>query len=120
LIKESEMTARNELEAWKVFLKGRILQEQGNNQEALGFYEKALAIDPNNASFLNAKAAALRAMGKGVEGTIARVKSQYRQLADTLVADKDKPEDWIRGLESISGEVDRVESVAPEAIGVAW
>jgi len=114
------MATQKELEAWKVFLQGRILQEQGNNDEALSCFEKALAADPQNASFLNAKAVALRAVGKDAAAAVTRIESQYRELARTLVGDKDKPEDWIKALESVAAEADRAAIAPAEAVTVVW
>lgn len=114
------MAIEREIDAWKLFLKGRILQEKGDNKEALNAIDKALSLDPDNTSFLNAKAVALRDLGKGEEASVAQAKSQYRELAQRLVGDRDKPKEWIKGLEDISAKIERAAVAPAEAVTVCW
>lgn len=91
----------SKLEAWKIFLKGRIEQEKGDNKEALEAFEQVLRVDPDNPSFLNAKSTALAALKRPEEAAITKIKSGYRELAKKYVGENDKPEPWIEGLQKL-------------------
>ncbi len=114
------MSKTNELDGWKNFLKGRILQEQGNNEKALEYIDKALAINPNNAHYLNAKVFALQSLGRSDNAMAASIASKYEALAKKYVGKADKPGPWIEGLEEISANIDDFEEKAEEAIKVVW
>ena len=49
-----------QMEAWKKFIRGRIAQEQGREEEALRGFEQALEIDPDNNYFREASEVAKR------------------------------------------------------------
>lgn len=114
------METQGELAAWKVFLQGRILQEQGMNEEALACFEEALAHGPQNMSFLNAKAVALGAVGDVTNAALTHIEGQYRELARTLIGKKDKPEDWIKALENVSADVERAAIAPSDVVTIAW
>ena len=112
------MDATNELQAWKTFLKGRIAQEQGRNQEAIEAFEKALAFDPSNRHFLNAKSIAYSALNRPDQATATRVAAAYAELAKKYSGEFDKPEPWIEGLETLLRDAEAAEKTA--SASVVW
>ena len=119
-MKGDKMSKSKELEGWKIFLKGRINQEQGNNEKALDYFEKARAIDPNNTHYLNAKVFALQNLDRIDDAMIASIQSKYGTLADTYIGKADKPEPWIKGLEEIVVNIEDFEEKAAAAIKMVW
>jgi tetratricopeptide (TPR) repeat protein len=101
------MEKQTQLEAWKFFLKGRLAQEKGNNDEALKAFEDALKHDPSNHSFLNAKAIALNALNRPMEALATGIQNSYEELAKKYVGVNDKPELWIEGLQKLISDVDK-------------
>jgi tetratricopeptide (TPR) repeat protein len=81
-----EMKERGQPEAAKKYLKqavmvapgfsnafvelGNCCDTTGNYQEALFWYDRAIRLDPNHAEALFNKAAILKKMGRGEEGTL--------------------------------------------------
>jgi len=109
------------IKAWKIFLKGRINQEKGSDEEALKSIEKALKIYPDNPHFLNAKANALNNLKNHQEALIAKIDAGYKKLAQSLVGDNDQPRPWINGLEKIHKMInDFEEDVKSIMIHINW
>ena len=111
--------ADKSLAAWKSYLRGRIAQEQGQDDQALRAFEQALLIDPNNVSFLNSKSIALQRLNRRDDAVAAQIEKSYRALASELGGDNDKPEAWIAGLNSVLEELQDLEN-APVAGLVVW
>jgi tetratricopeptide (TPR) repeat protein len=107
------------IEAWKIFLKGRIAQEKGNNEEALKAFDQALEHDPENPSFLNARSNALLALNPE-EALVARIQRGYELLAKTYVGENDRPAPWIEGLERLLNEAETVSPIEEPMIWMAW
>ncbi len=114
------MNNNKDLEAWKMFLKGRILQEQGNEKDALKYIDEALSLDPKNSHFLNAKAFALSKIQRSDEAVVSIVQSEYSKLSTKYVDKNDKPEQWIEGLQKISSIISDFEGKSIEAVNVCW
>jgi len=110
------METKTKLEAWKVFLRGRIVQEKGDNDSALRAFDQALKLYPDNPFFLNAKSNALFAMNRSEEAFVARIQGGYVDLAKTYVGENDKPGPWIEGLEKLLEEGESLERMAPFAV----
>ncbi len=109
------------IDIWKEFLAGRIEQEKGNHEEALKYFESVLKADPNNPSFLRAKANALKGLKKPKEALMADVVAEYRELAQTHIGEMDKPDLWIRGLEGILAKIESFEKdTATAMLASAW
>ena len=111
-----------ELHAWKIFLKGRIAQEQGKEQEALEAFDEALRTDPKNPYFLNSKTIALRNLKRPDDALLAQVRKAYGELATRHTGENDKPGPWIEGLRSLLGEVESQKKADESALvaSVAW
>ena len=114
------MHTRNELEAWKVFLKGRIAQEQGKNEESVRAFDKALALIPGNRHFLNAKSIALAALNRPEEAMAARIAAGYSELSQKCSGNNDKPDPWVKGLEELLEEAESVETDTAAEPPVVW
>ena len=114
------MNPQKELEAWKIFLKGRILQEEGKDNEALKYFEEASKIEPNNSQFLNAKAFALQNLKRTDEALLNIVKSQYSKLATKLVEKNDKPEQWLEGLNEIVNNIEKIKVRPMDKVRMVW
>jgi tetratricopeptide (TPR) repeat protein len=112
------METRTKLEAWKIFLRGRIIQEKGDNDSALKAFDQALKLYPDNPFFLNAKSNALLTMNRSEEALVARVQGAYAELAKTYVGENDKPGPWIEGLEKLLAEGETLDRMAP--VMVIW
>jgi Flp pilus assembly protein TadD len=116
--KETDMDEMNALQAWKMFLKGRIAQEQGRNQEAIEAFDIALTYDPDNRHFLNAKSIAYGALDRPDQATATQVAAGYAELAKSCSGEADKPEPWIRGLETLLRDAENAEKTG--AAAVVW
>lgn len=120
-LKGGNMENQTKLEAWKIFLKGRIAQEKGNNEEALKAFEDALKYDPDNRSFLYAKSNALAALNRSEEALVSRIQKGYGELAKKYVGENDKPSAWIEGLQKLIAEIESQEIAWKVTIGtVVW
>jgi len=95
----------SKIETWKLFLEGRIAQEEGKNDKALDLFEQALKDDPENVLFLNAKCIALNSINKSEEAFETFIKSEYSKMARTLVGKNDVPEQWIKGLKALHNKI---------------
>jgi tetratricopeptide (TPR) repeat protein len=54
-----------QLEAWNKFIRGRIAQEQGREEDALREFEQALEIDPDDQCFRDATKVTQRKEARG-------------------------------------------------------
>jgi len=104
------MKADPSLEAWKVFLRGRIAQEQGKDEEALKLLDAALKIEPENRHFLAARAAVLGHMGRDREAVTTSIAARYGDLARGLSGEKDQPGPWLQGLEKLLRDADEMKA----------
>src|SRR4051794_26316998 len=104
------------VEAWKIFLQGRIAEEKGDQEAALRAYDEALAVDPSNEAFRKARANALTALGRSNDAAASRIARQYEHLAAQLSGPDDDPEAWIPSLERLLNSTDRIEATAPPMI----
>lgn len=115
------MESQNKLEAWKVFLRGRVAQEKGSNEEALKAFEQALKYEPDNPSFLNAKSNALSALNRPEEALVSRLQRSYADLAKKYVGENDKPTAWVEGLQKLIEEAEAHEVAGRVTISsVCW
>jgi len=97
-------------EAWKIFLKGRIQQEKGENEEALKHFDQALKFEPDNEYFLNAKCIALASLNRHQEVPIAvYMRKGYSELAKTFIGKLDTPDFWIAGLTQLMQKAEALE-----------
>ena len=111
------MKADPSLEAWRLFLRGRIAQEQGKNEEALNLLDAALKVEPENRHFLTARAAALGQMGRDSAALTTSVATRYGELARTLSGEKDQPGPWLQGLQTLLKDIEEMK--APTRF-IAW
>ncbi len=107
------MANESKLEAWKTFLQGRIAQERGDEEKALKAFDQAIHADPNNSYFLRSKSIALSRLHRVEPSEASGIASAYAELAQKHSGDHDKPEPWIKGLETLLGETDK--GLAPVA-----
>ncbi len=73
--KQKELTEKQRYEEADLFAQGIIKKETGNLQEALGLFELALEINPNDAAALYESARVLISMGRSDEGLVAANKA---------------------------------------------
>lgn len=99
------MANQSKLEAWKIFLQGRIAQERGDEEKALKAFDQAIHADPNNSFFLRSKSIALARLSEPSE--TSHIASAYAELALKHSGERDKPELWIKGLETLLGEAEK-------------
>jgi hypothetical protein len=96
---------RRQLEAWNKFIRGRIAQEQGCEEDALKEFEQA--IDPNNRCFRDASKVAhdssYRNLSSVEEHLFVRVQQGYERLAETASGRQDEP---MEGLKRILAELE--------------
>lgn len=96
-----------QLEAWKKFIRGRIAQEQGREEDALREFEQALQIDPDNECFREASKVAQQDLRQNLspseEHRLVRVQHGYQQLSQTLTSQND---DRVEGLKRILAELE--------------
>jgi len=98
------------LPEWKRFLKARIAQEQGKDQEALKTFEDLLAAHPNNAHLISSRAFALQRVGRDDEAAANRIEAKYATLGKSLVGEADDPEVWTAKLKSLLGDTEKFET----------
>jgi len=101
------------LDAWKIFLEGRIDQEKGELGAAINAFDRALLIDPINPSFMKAKAAAVTVANHLEAAIVAELAKEYERLALTYVEQDDKPDLWIKELNKL---ISRIEKGQKQAI----
>lgn len=107
----------NSLEAWKTFLRGRIAQEQGNDEEALALIGSALQLEPENRHFIVARTISLSRLGRNTESLTSTIVAQYGELARSLSGEKDQPKPWIEGLQNL---LELAEGGRKVTAGVVW
>lgn len=115
------MNSQTELDAWKIFLAGRIAQEQGNEEDALASFERALQIEPDNPHFLNSKSIALTNLKRDGEALATHIAKGYAVLANTYIGENDKPEPWVKGLQNLLREAEKPQLTTDNVIAsVVW
>jgi hypothetical protein len=96
---------RRQLEAWNKFIRGRIAQEQGREEDGLREFEQA--IDPSNRCFRDASKVAqdssCRSLNSMEEHLLVRVQQGYELLAETVASRQDEPTE---GLKRILAELE--------------
>jgi hypothetical protein len=116
-----------QLNAWKIFLRGRIHQEKHQFEEALSLFDEALKIDPNNPSFIKARFIATTSvlnLNMAQKIQIDEITKEYEALGKSLTGDHDIPEVWVKELSSLLNKIDEVEN-APRlksiaGVSIAW
>jgi hypothetical protein len=96
---------RRQLEAWNKFIRGRIAQEQGREEDPPREFEQA--IDPNNRCFRDARKVAhdssYRSLSSVEEQLLLRVQQGYERLAKPVSSRQDEP---MEGLKRILAELE--------------
>ena len=109
------------IQDWKVFLKARIEQEQGKDEQALLVFDSLLQKYPGNPHLAASRTFALDRLGRSTEAAAATVAAKYAALGRKLVGDQDKPGVWANELHTILGEMDDFEKSGRFAATlVAW
>jgi Flp pilus assembly protein TadD len=109
------------VEEWKVFLKARMAQEAGNDQEALTAFDQLLEARPDNPHLMSSRAFALQRLGRKDEAAANHIAAKYAVMSQSLTAAADKPEAWTSGLKSLLANVEKLDSgAALSAVMVAW
>jgi len=106
---------------WKVFLRARILQEQGDDAGALPVFNSLLAAHPRNAHLLASRTYALARLGQGESAISSTISAEYSQAGQALVGVRDKPDQWEAKLNDLLSQLDQAEranfqTVAFEAV----
>ena len=91
---------------WKVFLKARIAQEQGKDQEALAVFDELLAAHPDNAHLVSSRAFALQRLGREEEAQASRIAAKYAALSKSLSGTADDPKAWTQSLNDLVEKID--------------
>jgi hypothetical protein len=93
---------RRQLEAWNKFIRGRIAQEPGREEDALREFEQA--IDPNNRCFRDARKIAHESSypSSVEEHLLVLVQQGYERLAEIVSSRQDEP---MEGLKRILAEL---------------
>ena len=96
---------RRQLEAWNKFIRGRIAQEQGREEDPLTEFEQA--IDPNNRCLRDASKvvhdSSYRNLSSVPEHLLVCVKQGYERLTETVASQQDEP---MEGLKRILAELE--------------
>jgi hypothetical protein len=96
---------RRQLDAWNKFIRDRIAQEKGREEDALRDYEQA--IDSNNRRFRDASKVAhnlsYRNLSSVEEHLLMRVQQGYERLSATVASQQDEP---MEGLKRILAELE--------------
>jgi hypothetical protein len=109
------------IQDWKVFLKARIEQEQGKDDQALRVFDSLLTKYPANQHLAASRSYALQRLNRGGEAAAALIAAKYAALGRMLVGDQDRPELWTSQLHSTLADVDEFErSGRLAAAVVAW
>jgi len=115
------MMSELSMQDWKVFLKARIEQEQGKDDQALEIFDSLLAKYPGDPHVAASRAFALQRLGRTDDAAAAYVAAKYAALGRTLVGGQDKPDLWSSQLSSVLTEVDDYEKSGKLAATlVAW
>jgi len=116
-----------QLNAWKIFLRGRIHEEKQQFEEALSLYDDALKIDPENLSFIKAKFNATTSVVKlnmAQKIQLDEIKKEYEELGKSLTGENDIPEVWVKELSSLLNRLNEVESTpllkSIAGVSVVW
>lgn len=109
------------LSDWRTFLKARIDQEEGNDEQALKVFERLLALNPNNQHVVSSRAFALERLGRADEAIADRIAVKYADIGKTLIGPADKPDVWTRQLSGLLDDADSTErnNMVASAL-VAW
>lgn len=115
------------LNAWKIFLNGRIAQENNQFTEAINLFDQALAIDAGNESFLRAKVIAITSLtnlNRSQTFQVEEIRKRYEELGKKLSGENDDPETWISELSKLLERIEKSTSVekldATHAMAVVW
>ena len=96
-----------QMEAWKKFIRGRIAQEQGREEEALRGFEQAIEIDPNNKYLREASEVAKRNLSRNLsrsdEDHLLHVQACYEQIAQTITSQNERLEGFKEMLAELEG-----------------
>ena len=105
---------------WIAFLKARILQEKGNDAEALPVFERLLAGHPRNPHLLSSRAMALKRLGKP-EVLVAKIAAEYAEAGRRFVGPGDKPDVWVEKMTALLSALEKKDADAFVADSlVAW
>lgn len=112
----SQMTVND----WKLFLKARIAQEQGQDKKALTVFEDLLEKYPRHPHLLASRSFALSRSGRDKEATASVIAAKYAELGRALVGEADQPEAWSRELEGLVEQLDSERGNVLASALVAW
>lgn len=108
------------IDEWTTFLKARINQEKGNDEQALQTFEQLLISHPRNPHLLSSRAIALKRLNRP-DMLMAKVAAEYAELGRTLVGPNDKPDVWVDKLTELLSATQTKDSDAFVASSlVAW
>lgn len=94
---------------WKLFLKARIDQEQGNDNDALNIFDKLLQKYPDDPHLLASRTFALSRLDREEEARASHVATKYAMLGRTLIGEQDIPERWAGELKNVLGDIEELE-----------
>jgi tetratricopeptide (TPR) repeat protein len=116
-----------QLNAWKLFLRGRIHQEKNQLGEAIQLFDEALTVDPDNTSFMRAKFIAfstLTGLNTSQKNQIDEIRTRYEELGKKLSGNNDVADVWIKELSNLISNIEEVEKSpklsAVAAVSVVW
>ncbi|HLX52656.1 MAG TPA: tetratricopeptide repeat protein [Aquella sp.] len=87
-------------------MQARILQENGNDAQALDIFEKLISQYPENEHFQAAKTFALLRLGKIEDAASSNINRAYTEIGKKLTGANDKPEVWINELNTLIAQTD--------------
>ncbi|WUA07006.1 hypothetical protein OG225_33580 [Nocardia sp. NBC_01377] len=106
---------------WKSFLKARIAQEQGEDEDALKTFDKLLRSNPTDPHLHASRSFALERLGRNDEAASSRIASVYSALGANLVGEADNPREWTKGLQGLAKGIEGFEKSGNlSATFVAW
>lgn len=109
------------IQDWKTFLRARIDQERGRDEQALGIFETLLRTYPDNPHLQASRSFALTRLRREPEAAASQIAAKYANLGRTLVGDKDNPEVWNNKLNMLLSDIEGFEkSGAMAAAAIAW
>lgn len=105
------------IEAWKAFINGRIALEKGDVESGLAAIKEAAQLDPTEPIFTRSREVAEGLVRTAPEeAATTTLAAEYNRMAKANSGDGDKPEIWLKDLQSL---LDKAEGrVAVSA--VAW
>lgn len=106
--------------SWRVFLKARITQEQGKDQDALKAFEDLLLAHPDNPHVLASRAASLQRLGREDEAIAGRIAAKYAAAAKSLAGPADTPEAWTSRMKGMLTDLERFETSGALASAIVW